>query len=167
MPKQIVDNLNIGEALHQWSVNEYESHERTPFWFIGIMGIGIALVIYGMFSGNFLFSLIIILAAIILFLQSHQKANEVDFQITELGVVVGAKFYSYSELGNFYIIYNPPEIKTLYIETNSPVRPIIRVDLMSQNPVSVRSSLRMYLTEDIEKEEEPLSDTFARQWKIH
>ena len=45
----------------------------------------------------------IILFAIILFLQSHQLPPQVDFKITELGIIVGGRFYTYSEFNNFYI----------------------------------------------------------------
>ena len=125
------------------------------------------MVVYGMLSGNFLFSLVIILFSIILFMQSHQEPLQVQFQITELGVVVGGKFYTFSELNAFYIIYNPPEVKTLYFETKSILHPNLRIPLLDQNPVELKHTLREYLAEDTEKEEEPLSDRAARNWKLH
>ena len=167
MPKIITDDLSLGEVYHEWTIPEYERHERGQRWYIIMITLGLAGVIYGMVEENFLFSLIILLAAIIMFLQSHQEPIQVYFQITELGVAVGSRFYPYSELDEFYIIYNPPAVKTLFIKMNSALRPMIRVPLLDVDPNEVRFSLRQNLPEDTEKEEEPLSDTFARQWKIH
>ena len=108
-----------------------------------------------------------LLFAIIIFLQSHQKPLELPFVITELGVVLNNRFYPYSELENFYIIYNPPEVKMLFIETLSTLRPALRIPLMDRDPNEVRHTLREFLSEDIEKEEEPFSDMVARRWQIH
>lgn len=167
MPQPITEQTLLGDVIHEWMVREYDKHERGQLWYLGIGVLGIAFIIYGVASGNFMFALIIILAGIILFLQHHQDAQEVLFQITELGLVVGTKFYQYNELDAFYIIYNPPEVKTLFIETKSAMRPLIRVPLMDNNPLEVRNLLQEFLEEDIEKEDEPLSDTFARNWKMH
>lgn len=167
MPQPITKETFLGDVIHEWIVREYDSHDRGKLWYLLVGILGIALVIYGVVSGNFMFSLIIILTSIILFMQHHQDAQEVLFQVTELGVVVGTKFYQFNELDSFYIIYQPPQVKTLFIETKSVTRPLIRVPLMDNNPLEVRTIMQEFLEEDIEKEDEPMSDTFARQWKLH
>ncbi len=128
--------------------------------------IGLLLVLYGIFANNFLFALIIILAGIILFLQSKQTPPAVPFGMTTMGVLVSDRFYPYRELGSFYIIYTE-EVQTLYIETKSRLRPTLRIALMEQDPTQIRLTLRQFLTEDIEREQEPTLDVFARRWKIH
>jgi len=167
MPKPLTEETLTGAVIHQWTIQEYEQHARGATWHVVMISAALILVLYGLFTDNFLFSLIIILAAIILFLQSHQEAPQVPFAITELGVAIGGKFYQYTELAGFYLIYNPPEVKTLYIDTKSAVRPMLRIPLLDQNPIEVRDSLRQFLTEDVEKEEEPRGDLLARRWKIH
>ena len=167
MPRSLTPDTLTGDVLQEWTIQEYDQHERGSLWYIIMITVGLALVAYGLLSDNFIFSLIIILSAIILFLQSHQEAPQVLFQITELGVVVGSRFYPYTELKDFYIIYNPPEVKTVYIEPKSTVRPTLRIPLLDQNPLDIRAHLQQFLPEDLEKEEEPASDAIARRWKIH
>jgi len=167
MPEKITDQTLLGEVLHEWTVQEYEQHERNTAWYVVMIILSILLIGYGIFSGNFLFALIIILFAIILFLQSHQQPLQVPFQITELGVSLGNRFYLYSEFEDFYIIYNPPEVKTLFLETKNNLRPILRVPLLDKNPLEIKHSLREFLIENTEKENEPLSDRVARNWGIH
>lgn len=167
MPKPLDQKTILGEVLHEWTIQEYEQHERGVRWYIIMIIVGLGMVFYGVLSGNFLFALIIILFAIILFLQSHQTPPQVRFQITELGVVVGNRFYSYLEFSGFYIIYNPPEVKTLYLETISSWRPKLIIPLLDINPIEVKHTLREFLPEHTEKEEEPLSDRAARNWRLH
>ena len=166
MPQKITEETLLGDIIHEWTILEYEKHTRGMVWYILAAVLGLALVLYGVFTGNFLFSLIVILAAIILFMQAHQDPRQIPFQITDLGVIVGTRFYPYSEFENFYIIYNPPEVKTLFIETKNTLQPMLRIPLLDMNPIEVKHSLREYLPEDIEKEE-PLTDRAARNWKIH
>jgi hypothetical protein len=167
MPKIISEDTLIGDVLHQWTVQEYEPHDRGSSWY-AIMGtIAGLLVLFGMFTGNFLFALVVVLASIILFVQGKQDPLKVSFAITALGVIVGNRFYPYSELYSFYIIYNPPEVKMLYVETKGLTRPLLRIPLGENNPIEVRSTMRKYLEEDIDQEEEPTGDTLARRWRIH
>ncbi|OGH71152.1 MAG: hypothetical protein A2921_01705 [Candidatus Magasanikbacteria bacterium RIFCSPLOWO2_01_FULL_43_20b] len=166
MPQKITEETLLGDVIHEWTILEYEKHARGMLWYVLAAVLGLALVLYGVFTGNFLFSLIVILAAIILFLQSHQEPRQIPFQITDLGVIVGTRFYPYAEFENFYIVYNPPEVKTLFLDTKNTLQPILRIPLLDMNPIEVKHSLREYLSEDIEKEE-PLTDRAARNWKIH
>ena len=167
MPQQISENTTTGEVLQEWTIQEYEQHTRELLWYVIMISLGLILVIYGMVTGNFLFSLIIILFAIILFLQSHQQPGQVLFQITDLGIIIGKRFYLYSEFESFYVIYNPPEVKTLYLETKNGMRPLVRIPLLDKNPIEVKHALREFLLEDTDKEEEPVSDRLARNWQFH
>jgi hypothetical protein len=167
MPKQLTNETLVGDILHEWTIQEYDQHERGVMWYIVLGTLAVLFIAYGIFSGNFLFALIIILAAVIIFLQSHQTPLQVLFSITELGVVVGSRFYPYSDFKDFYLIYQPPEVKTLFIIPQQVYRPMLRIPLLDKNPVEIRHTLREFLPEDTEKEAEPFSDTFARTWKIH
>ncbi|MFA6427777.1 MAG: hypothetical protein WCW16_05070 [Candidatus Magasanikbacteria bacterium] len=167
MPKQISPDIIIGEVLHEWSIPEYEQYQRNKAWYIIMFVLGGSMVLYAILSNNFLFALIIILFAIILFLQSHQQPIVIPFKITEMGVVVNNRFYSYIELDSFYLFYNPPDVKTLFIETRNVSRPKLRVPLMDMDPNEIRATLKEFLEEDLEKEEEPISDMIGRKWQIH
>ncbi len=167
MPKPVTSESQIGDTLFAWTVSEYDQHDRGTVWYSIVGSLGFLLVVFAIWSDNFLFALIIILSAVILFLQSHQDPPQVPFRITELGVMVNDRFYLYSEFENFYLIYQPPEIKTLFLDTKSALRPTLRIPLLDMNPVEIRHTLREYLPEDTEKEEEPMTDTIARRWKLH
>lgn len=167
MPKPLTEETITGDVLHQWKVQEYERHERGLLWYLFMLVFGSLFIVYSIWTKDFLFSFIIILFGIILFLQAYQEPLQVIFAITELGIIIGSRFYDFSEFKYFYIIYQPQEVKTLFFEMKSIIHPLIHVALLDKNPVEIRKSLREYLVEDLEKEEEPLSHTLIRQLRIH
>ncbi|MFA7245309.1 MAG: hypothetical protein WC070_03990 [Candidatus Magasanikbacteria bacterium] len=167
MPKKLEENPNIGEILHEWSIAEYEKYTRSKFWYIFMGVLGGIFLIYSLLSASFLFSLVLVLFAVIIFLQSQQDPIIIPFRITDLGVIVNDRFYVYSELKDFYIIYNPQEVvKNLYIESLSSFSPILRIPLMDMDPNEIRMTLRSFIDENLEKEEEPITDMISRRWRI-
>lgn len=164
MPQTLRAGVQTGEILHHWTVQEYARYDRTVWWYVFMISVGLVFIVYGVLSSNFLFSLIILLAGIIFFLQSRAEPLAVDFQIAELGVRIGSRFYSYEELDGFFVIYHPPEVKTLFLETKHALRPRLRIPLMDANPVEVRHTLQAFLPEDVERTEEPMSDMISRRW---
>lgn len=165
MPQKLTDQTLVGEPLYQWDVTEYERHTRGTLWHVLMISFGIILVIYALATDNFLFAIIIILSAIILFLQSAVEPATVQFVLTDLGVVLGNRFYRYDEFRAFYMIYNQ-ETQTIFFDTKAALRPDLRIPLGDQDPMEIREFLQAMLDEDLEKEE-PLADRAARTWKIH
>jgi hypothetical protein len=53
------------------------------------------------------------------------------------------------------------------LETKNGMRPLVRIPLLDKNPIEVKHSLREFLLEDTDKEEEPVSDRLARNWQFH
>ncbi|MCH7492666.1 hypothetical protein IID19_03715, partial [Patescibacteria group bacterium] len=62
--------------------------------------------------------------------------------------------------------YEPPEVKNLYFDFKTGIRPSISISLESQNPVNIRKKLLEYLEEDTEKENESFSDGLSRMLKL-
>jgi len=166
MPEKLTANTLTGDVSSEWDVVEYEQHVRGTLWHVLVISFGIILVIYALATDNFLFAIIIILSAIILFLQSAVEPVRVYFAITDLGIILGNRFYQYDEFRAFYIIYNQ-EVQTIFFDTKSALRPDVRVPMAEDvDPMEIREMLQEVLEEDLEKEE-PLADRAARRWKMH
>lgn len=160
------NNTNIGKVVFRWDVNEYEKPPRDKRWFL-VMGIAAALMlIFGLWTKNYLFVLIIVLFSIILYLHDTQEPSRVSVLITELGVVIGNRFYRFGEISNFWLVYNPPEVKNLYFSLNGLLKHRLLISLLDNDPVSIKNHLAQYLSEDLEQEEEPLSDRMARLFRL-
>ena len=161
------EDANTGEVVFSWSVSEYNQHERSSRWYL-IMGLlGAALLLFSIISGNYLFALIVVLFGIILFLQDTQAPLEVFFAITEAGIVVGDRYYPFKEITNYWIVYNPPEVKNIYFVTSNLLKHRLQVPLLDIDPRPVREYLNQFVVEDVDQEEEPLSDRLGRVFKLH
>ncbi len=165
MPQTVTSQTFIGDILYQWDIREYEHHHRGALWHILVISFGLIMVLYALMTGNFLFAVILVLGAIILFLQSNVDPQSLPFAITELGIVVGNRFYVFKEFVGFYIIYNH-EVQTLFLDTKNSLRPDIRIPLGEADVLAIRDTLSTVLEENLEKEE-PISDRAVRSWKLH
>lgn len=151
----------------KWKVPEYTGYEKNKKWFIVASIAGVLLLIYSLFTANFLFAVIVIIIAIVIILRQGEKVNMLDFVITDDGIGVGRDFYDYDMIRNFAIVYKPKEeTKNLYFEFKSFVRPRLSVPLEKMNPLLIRKNLLKYLEEDLERTDIPLSEQLSRLLRL-
>ncbi|MFC1703012.1 hypothetical protein ACFLZO_00940 [Patescibacteria group bacterium] len=156
----------ISEEYLSWEIDEFPYYERGTVWYLSMIGGGIVLLIYAVISANFLFALIILMFALILYLSSATKPRRVLFTIGDTGIRIGDTFHAYGDIQHFWFIYEPPQVKDLHLDFRSTFRPRMTVELSDQNPNEVRELLQNFILEDITKEEESLSDVLGRILKI-
>ncbi|MBI4139318.1 hypothetical protein HY479_04205 [Candidatus Uhrbacteria bacterium] len=164
--QELLDDIIKAQDVFVWETSAWEKRERGPRWYLIMSVVALAFVIYAVFTNNFLFAFLILLSAIILVLAGHEEPHPALIQIGRNGVVVDGKLHEYKDLSNFSIVYHPPQTKLLYVETNSLIRPRLRLPLDEQNPIELRDHLKQYLDENLLLQEEHLSDILARLFKI-
>ena len=156
-----------GELLVSWDFPEFTKYTRTMLWYIiaGIVVIG--LITFAILTEGYLFLGIIILYVIIYFLRAKRDPSILKIQILEDGIQISNNtFYEWKDIKLFWIIYEPPEVKNLYLDFKAGFRPSITISLENQNPLNIRNTLLQYLMEDTEKENESFSDGFSRLLKL-
>lgn len=155
-----------GRVFLQWRFSDRAPHERGRIWYIVAVLTGLGLLIYALSSANFLFALIIVMFALVIYVSSVSEPMPTVFEVTEEGVEVGGVFHPYRELEKFWFYYEPPLAKNLYITVKGVIGSRLTVDLMDQDPNVVRKFLGAFVQEDLEQVDEPLSDTLSRILKI-
>lgn len=159
--------INYGEEIIGWQIPEYEKHKRTKLWYVMIIIIALALLLFAFFTKNFLFAVIIIMAGFVIILHDGREPELVKITVTDEGIIVGRKFYDYDEIKDFSIVYKPSQgIKNLYFEFKSAVRHRLSIPLLGMNPLQIREYLLKYLPEDLERTDQPLSEGLARLFKL-
>lgn len=159
--------IDKGRILSQWSFPEYERPERGLLWYIVALGSSVGLLIYAIVTANLLFALIILLLGIIFFTHHRSAPLELMCTIFQTGIQVGDRFFLWREVESFWIIYEPPAVKRLYIAPKGALlRHEISIPLQRKNPLQIRALLLDYIKENLDKEEESLSDTAARVLKL-
>ena len=158
--------MDHGKTLVSWQIDEYQHYQRGVGWYVGAALVGGGLLVYALFTLNFLFALILVIFGIILAMTAGAKPRRIPVSITEDGMEIGHRFIPWKDARCFWIIYEPPEVKNLYLDFKSPIRPHLSLCLEQTDPNVVRRSLLPYVEEDLTKEDEPLTDFLARVMKI-
>ncbi len=155
-----------GNTLTEWTFQEYEQRPRSKGWFLGLGIVAGFFLVIALWTANFLFALLIILFALILFLHYNKEPITIRFAITDVGVILGEQFFPFKDLTKFWIIYDPPEVKKLYIQKKAAITPVMIIPLTDVNPIYVRDILLNYLKEDLEPEDESFSEYLGRLLKL-
>ena len=145
------------QKIFEWKAPEYEFREKSADWFWIVAIISSALITASIVFDNFLFAVIIFIAAFSLMLYGARKPKEIKISITEKGITIDDRFYDFSELKSFWIEKTEEKTKLL-LKTKSLVS-VIDVELREDED-KIRDFLRARLKE--EEIEEPLSFTLAR-----
>ncbi|MBU0613731.1 hypothetical protein KJ766_00385 [Patescibacteria group bacterium] len=160
------EEIDVGDEIVSWQAWEFPKHERGTLWYVIVGSIGVSLIVYAVISANYLFAIIILMIAVILIITGLRKPEIVQVYLTNLGVVFGEEFYPYQEIKDFSIAYNPPEVKLLYIDFHKVWRPLVSIPLEDADPNEVREVLLPYAFENLEREEEHLTDMMKRLYKL-
>lgn len=165
-PEESVIEAQQEVTIFAWEAEEFKKSEFDP-WKIGVLAtVAVIIIIYAVFTANYLFALIIIMAAIIVQIFTKKEPAKVNVSITNQGVRVNDNYFSYEkDLRSFWILYNPPEVKTLNFDRKQALLPGLTLQIEDQNPIKIREELLSFIPEDTEKEE-GLAEKTARRLGI-
>ena len=137
-----------------WQAHKFENFERHPWWGIILFVLLIFLLIYSLLTDNFLLSIILILAGIIVYLFEKKDPETYHFAICETGVIAHDKFYEFLDIENFWLFYEPGQLgrKELSLKTTSHFLPYVHIPLGDEDPNNIRKVLLNYIPEEPHKE---------------
>lgn len=88
-----------------WQASEYMDHNKTSIWYVGLavgaLGLGVFLVLV---LGEWLSAAVVVLMAVALGVYGNKKPRVLQYSLTETGVYIGDKFYSYEEFGGYAVV---------------------------------------------------------------
>jgi hypothetical protein len=159
------DSIQIDglEIIHSWEIPETLQYQRGKLWYIVMSAITLVLIAFALLTANFLFALMVVLFAAIIFMSHTRAPLLLKVGITDKGILVNGRLYNYTDMKSFWIIHEPPVTKDLYLDFQSSIRPPLALHLDMQEPEEIRQTLSQFLAEDGNKKEVPLSDLI---WKI-
>ncbi len=148
-----------------WEAPEFIHYPKSVWWFAVIAIAGTGLVIYFLFEKNFMTATLFVLLLVMTFFYAKKKPKTWRIELGGSGLKLSNMSIPYGQIKNFWIVYEPPEVKTLNFETTARINRYITLQLMNQNPVEIRKFLLEYLPEDLEREEQ-FADKLARTFKF-
>lgn len=155
----------FNKALVTWRAPEYTRHEKSWLWFVIAALILAALVVYGLETDGWTFSVALIVFAGTYYLFYRHEPPMVEIKISKFGVKIGHHIFPYGNLKNFWIVYEPPLVKKLYLRMSSKFQPDVFVDLRDADPAAIRKVLKEHLKEK-DTPHEPFSDILVRLFRL-
>jgi len=148
-----------------WSAPEFIHQPKSPLWFT-LAGItGLTLIIYFLFQRDYLTALLFFLLGLVTFYFAKLPAKSVQIQIGAKGLKLNQIQIPYQKLKKFWIVYEPPIVKTLNFETTAYFNRFLTLQLENENPLPIREILLKYIPEDLERGEQ-MDDKIARKLKF-
>lgn len=163
---QTSDAIDAGDILLSWDSWEYPPFERSPRWYAIAAVLGLACLIYAMFTANYIFAVVIVMFAMLIMIKDVKKPEQTQVYITTEGVVFLERLYPFKDIQDFSITYDPPEVKNLYLTFYGSLRPLLSIPLEDANPNLVRASLLPFVYENLARDGETLTDTLRRVYKL-
>ena len=158
-------NKNQLPETISWKAQSHQAPEHSPAWYLGFGLVSLGLILFAIFTHSPLTLITFILIILVILVMSNQPARSVTYKLTKTGIAAGQIIYPYKVIKTFWIVYNPPKVKTLSFETSAYLNNKISVELNEQDPVIVKLYLSRYLIEDLDREES-ITDALARSLKI-
>lgn len=96
-----------------WDTYEYSYKQKNADWFWAVGIISIGLVVTAILMINVLFSLVILLGAISLMIQSARTPSVIRVVVNNFGLQIGKYIYPYSGLASFWFALHKDETRLL------------------------------------------------------
>jgi hypothetical protein len=148
-----------------WDAPEFIEYKKNKSWHIGFILISAALLIFAFYSQSPITIIAFVLLIIVSYIFSNQKPRQARHSITSSGIIIGSVLYPYKNIKTFWILYDPPNVKTLNFETTAYLSNQVSIELGNQDPILVKFFLSRYLIEDLNRGES-LTDTLSRTVKF-
>jgi hypothetical protein len=149
----------------KWQTFSYPHYERGVVWY-AVTGLIAGIILLAAFwTFNFLLAVVVLMVAVVMVIQGGVRPPTIEIEINTLGIRRGARFYSYKSIDNFWIVYDPP-IKSLHLIVPRSLFPTVHIPIDGENPVELRTILKQFIREDLDRDTEPVLDSVSRILKI-
>ena len=137
----------LSSAPVRWRAYEHEHVERTRdwYWALGIFAVCTALI--SAIFGNFLFAILILVAAATLGVLAQSPPPLVDFELSDRGIRIDETMHRYEEIISFWVEDHDVDPPILLVDTIKWMSPNFVIPLAEMDPKLVRA----YLTERCEE----------------
>jgi hypothetical protein len=135
-----------GTGTLRWSAYEHEHIERGSDWFWALGVIAVSGALTSILFGNFLFAIVVLLAATTIGLIAQKPPELHEFELTEKGIRIGQAFHPYETVISFWVD-EELEKPLLLIDTTTFMSPNLIIPVAEMHPDDIRDYLRPYAQE--------------------
>ncbi|MEK7114082.1 MAG: hypothetical protein AAB850_00845 [Patescibacteria group bacterium] len=137
-------------ALLEWEGREYDHNPKSTDWYWTLGIIAVAGTIASVLFGNYLFALLIVIAAVALALHAAKQPPLHRFHLVEQGIVIGDEMHTFDRMISFSVLEDingefPPMIS---IKTESWLSPHLIIPLEGVDADIVYNYFLQHVDED-------------------
>lgn len=151
--------------VFKWIAPEYLQLQRGPLWYAFALVIVVGLLLFALIQQSLTMVMLIIAIVIAYWVTHDHKPKVQDVIISTLGIKVAGKFHPYSNIRTFWIVYDPPYVRTLNFRTAEKIPRDVRIQLLDKDPAIIRNYLLTQIPE-WEGKTESLSELWIRILKL-
>lgn len=160
-PEQTPAPQTIKEpTLLTWSGNNFERDINSQRVIIFAIAL-IAFVGYSVWQRDwFILVILVLVGAVAGWYLNTSKPTKTTYSVTSMGIYVGDKFYSFTEIHSFWLVYNET-IQELFIAFDRKYLPALSIGIKEVDPVLLRGILLKKIPEQ-SRRRESLADKAVR-----
>ena len=136
----------MGDSL-KWQAPEYHHYQRSTDWFWAVGIITICIVVLAFIFNNALFGILVLLAAIILISYVLRAPQDVEYEISNRGVIIGKDLHPYLTLEAFWIETRNVVEPKIILKSKKAIMPYIIIPLHEDSVDDVAQVLRQFIEE--------------------
>ena len=129
----------------RWSTHLSPPHRRSQTFYI-TLGLVITAGLVAYFAHDFLFTVVLILSAVVLNLNATRPHRQSEITVHATGVSIDDQRHHYADMKSFWIEYQP-NLKELSIEMKKGYSPRIKIPIEDTNPLEIRQAMVSYVPE--------------------
>ena len=152
--------VNPASVICKWRAVEHEIQEKDQRWYLTAGLILAAIVIYAIFTDGLVMAITFILIGVVGYIIMNKKPREINFYITDDGVIADKEIYEFEEIRSFWIFYEVQGLKAISLHIKSKFLPYVHIPLGNEDPTKIREILLNYIEEI--KQKPNAVDTFER-----
>src|SRR3989344_5790671 len=122
----------------QWNAPEYLHYPKGGWWYGIISLLALGIVGYFAYSRDFLTATLFLALAGLLIFFARKSPRNLEIELGPGGLKINAFRIPYHEIKTFWVVYEPPEIKTLNFETPAPLNRYLTLQRGNEDPVAIQ-----------------------------
>jgi len=140
----------------KWRAHEYFHYERTTDWYWAVAIISLSIITLAILFGDYLFSLVVILAVFTLVMYVNRKPKLVNFEVNRKGIRVEKVLYPYASIESFWVEDHVHHAEPrLIVKSSKVVMPFLIIPIEEVHPDEIHAYLLNFIPE--EEHHEPLA----------
>jgi len=134
------------KLLYSWKFEDKK--DRSPLWYILALSIVIGVVIWGFLTKQYGLSFIFMIITGVVFYVENNSEDEVEVEVTDLGMKIAEKFYDYSRIKSYSVIYSGDKAMFLKLKLSQKGINVLNVKVSNAIVSDIRPIISQFIEEN-------------------